>query len=34
VTSHKLLIACCGLETLRRVCERVNVLAEEEFEEW
>jgi hypothetical protein len=28
----KLLIAYCGLETLCRVCEKINVLAEEEFE--
>jgi len=28
----RLLIACCGLETLCRVCEKINVLAEEEFE--
>ena len=24
----------CGLETLCRVYEKINVLAEEEFEEW
>ena len=30
----KLLITYCGLETLCRVCEKINVLAEEEIEEW
>jgi hypothetical protein len=30
----KLPIACCGLETLCRVCEKIDVLAEEESEEW
>ena len=29
----KILITCCGLETLCRVYEKINVLAEEEFEE-
>jgi GTP:adenosylcobinamide-phosphate guanylyltransferase len=30
---EKLLIAYCGLETLCRVCEKINVLAEEDFEQ-
>jgi hypothetical protein len=30
----ELLITYCGLETLCRVCEKIDVLAEEEFEEW
>jgi hypothetical protein len=29
----ELLMAYCGLETLCRVCEKINVLAEEEIEE-
>lgn len=29
-----LLITYCGLETLCRVYEKINVLAEEEIEEW
>jgi hypothetical protein len=31
---NELLITYCGLETLCRVCEKIDVLAEEEFEEW
>ena len=36
VDPKKELMTCryCGLETLCRVYEKINVLAEEEFEEW